>query len=211
MEPLTQPRLPRAWETDKVPRTQCSFLLIIFHHVTVFSLKGFILIKLSPWPKYIYQIHLLSIECNLILFHSSNPSHFPRFSSNPTSSAVACSDTMAWPCLSFLSNPAFNISVIFIFHYIYRVLPSYPELISHSPNKHSLCPGYFLQAEAPSFLSPTWKRFASMEETHVASLLPFKAVFTPSSPHTLCPLHSFFCLVFTPSPFLQRPTTFSTL
>lgn len=143
MEPLTQPRLPRAWETDKVPRTQCSFLLIIFHHVTVFSLKGFILIKLSPWPKYIYQKHLLSIECNLILFHSSNPTHFPRFSSNPTSSAVACSYTMAWPCLSFLSNPAFNISVIFIFHYTYGVLPSYPELISHSPNTHSLCPGYF--------------------------------------------------------------------
>lgn len=121
MEPLTQLRLPRAQETDKVPRTQCSFLLIIFHHVTVFSLKGFILIKLSPWPKYIYQIHLLSIECNLILFHSSNPTHFPRFSSNPTSSAVACSYTMAWPCLSFFSNPAFNIGVIFIFHYTYGV------------------------------------------------------------------------------------------
>lgn len=37
-----------------------------------------------------------------------------------------------------------------------------------------------MQAEAPSFLSPPWKCFASME-THVTSLLRFKAVFTRRS------------------------------
>lgn len=71
MEPLAWLELSRTRETDKVSGPRPSFLPIIFYHFTVFSPKRFVLIKLSPWPKYIYQTHLLSIKSSPLPFLKS--------------------------------------------------------------------------------------------------------------------------------------------